>query len=141
MPQVTTRIERELDMDLADQLQKLQTLREQGALSEDEFTLAKRRVLDGMPPIPEPDRQAASSTTPSGSTLHQLKRSINDRWIGGVCGGLATMSNMPSWAWRILFVLTALLHGIGLLLYVVLWIFVPLQTMAQRSVAEEAKPI
>ena len=128
-------------MDLADQLQKLQVLKQQGALSEEEFTLAKRRVLDGMPPLPGPDRQAAPQPTPSSSTLHQLKRSISDRWIGGVCGGLAAMSNMPSWAWRILFVLTALLHGIGLLLYVVLWIFVPLQTMVQRPAAEEAKPI
>ncbi len=128
-------------MDLADQLQKLQTLREQGALSEEEFTLAKRRVLDGMPPEPASDRQASPPPIPSSSTLHQLKRSMSDRWIGGVCGGLAAMSNMPSWAWRILFVLTALLHGIGLLLYVVLWIFVPLQAMVQRPVAEEAKPI
>ena len=34
-------------MDLADQLQKLQTLREQGVLTEVEFALAKKRVLDG----------------------------------------------------------------------------------------------
>ena len=126
-------------MDLADQLQKLQTLREQGALSEEEFTLAKRRVLDGMPPVPASDRQASPPPIPSSSTLHQLKRSISDRWIGGVCGGLAAMSNMPSWAWRILFVLTALLHGIGLLLYVVLWIFVPLQTIPTPPAREEPK--
>ena len=33
--------------DLADQLQKLQSLREKGVLTEEEFTLAKKRVLDG----------------------------------------------------------------------------------------------
>ncbi len=126
-------------MDLADQLQKLQTLKEQGALSEEEFTLAKRRVLDGMPPAP--DRNAEPPPLPSGSTLHQLKRSITDRWIGGVCGGLAAMSNMPSWAWRILFVLTALLHGVGILVYLVLWIFVPLQTMPRPPAREEPRPI
>jgi phage shock protein PspC (stress-responsive transcriptional regulator) len=128
-------------MDLADQLQKLQALKEQGALSEEEFTLAKRRVLDGMPPVSGADRNAVPPPTPSGSTLHQLKRSITDRWIGGVCGGLAAMTNMPSWAWRVLFILTALLHGIGILVYLVLWIFVPLQTMPPSTVREEPKTV
>lgn len=97
-------------MDIADQLQKLQTLREQGALSEEEFTLAKQRVLQGTAQgTAQGTTQgtASSGTPPSAppnpSTLHQLKRSLTDRWLGGVCGGLANMSNMPSWTWRILF--------------------------------------
>ena len=122
-------------MDLADQLQKLQTLREQGALSEEEFTLAKQRVLQGsassgMPPSPPPH----------ASTLHQLKRSLTDRWIGGVCGGLATLSNMPSWTWRILFLLTTLLHGAGIVVYLLMWIFVPLNVEARTPVREESRP-
>ena len=122
-------------MDLADQLQKLQTLREQGALSEEEFTLAKQRVLQGS---------ASSGTPPSppphSSTLHQLKRSLTDRWIGGVCGGLATLSNMPSWTWRILFLLTTLLHGAGIVAYLLMWIFVPLNVETRAPVREESRP-
>jgi phage shock protein PspC (stress-responsive transcriptional regulator) len=109
-------------MDIADQLQKLQSLREQGALTEEEFVLAKRRVLDdSLPPAAE------QSVPMSPSALHRLKRSPTDRWIGGVCGGLAGMTNLPSWTWRILFLLTTLLHGIGVLAYILLWIFIPLQ--------------
>src|SRR5258706_178462 len=67
------------------------------------------------------------ASTPPPSTLHRLRRSNHDRWIGGVCGGLGVMSNIPSWAWRILFVLALCLHGVGLLVYILLWIFVPLQ--------------
>lgn len=122
-------------MDMADQLQKLHTLREQGALSEEEFTLAKRRILEGMPP-PAPEQSAARPQ----SALHQLKRSLTDRWIGGVCGGLAEATNLPSWSWRILFLLTVLLHGIGVVAYLLLWIFVPLQTQSpQPKVAESPK--
>ena len=119
-------------MDLADQLQKLQTLREQGVLTEDEFVLAKKRVLEATGSKP--------GETPAGtntSMLNQFHRSSADKWIGGVCGGLATLTNMPAWAWRILFLLTVLLHGIGVLVYIVLWIFVPIQSSAPVSVAEE----
>jgi len=119
-------------MDVADQLQKLQSLREQGALTEEEFTLAKRRVLDNTPP---PAAEQAVPKPPS--PLHQLKRSLTDRWIGGVCGGLAEMTNLPSWTWRILFLLTVLLHGLGLLVYILLWIFIPIQVQSARKVADE----
>ena len=120
-------------MDVADQLQKLQSLREQGALTDEEFVLAKQRVLDD-PLRPSGERRAARPP----SALHQLKRSLTDRWIGGVCGGLAEMTNLPSWSWRILFLLTILLHGIGALVYILLWIFIPPQAETPRTVGEES---
>jgi phage shock protein C len=108
-------------MNISDELQKLQTLREQGALNEEEFTAAKKRVLE------DSGTCAKSSTTRPPSALHQLTRSKSDRWIGGVCGGLAAMTNIPTWSWRLLFVLALLLHGLGLVMYLLLWIFVPLE--------------
>ena len=121
-------------MDMADQLQKLKSLREQGALTEEEFTLAKRRVIDGTP-----GPAAEQNTERPPSVLHQFKRSLTDRWIGGVCGGLAAMTNLPSWSWRILFLLTVLLHGLGVLAYLLLWIFVPLQTQPPHPDAAETR--
>jgi phage shock protein C len=108
-------------MNISDELQKLQTLREQGALNEEEFTAAKKRVLE------DSGVSAKSGTTRPPSALHQLTRSKSDRWIGGVCGGLAAMTNIPTWSWRLLFVLALLLHGLGLVMYLLLWIFVPLE--------------
>jgi phage shock protein C len=122
-------------MDMADQLQKLQTLRDQGTLTEEEFTLAKKRVIDGSA---SPDSAArASANTPSSSALNQFTLSATDKWIGGVCGGLAAQTNVPSWSWRILFLLTTLLHGLGLLVYILLWIFVPVQASQPKVVAGE----
>ena len=117
-------------MSLADQLAKLQTLRAQGALSEEEFTLAKKRVIEGVETETDTPREntAAPSSAAAPSALHQLRRSTRDRWIGGVCGGLGDMTNIPTWSWRILFILALLLHGMGLVLYVLLWIFVPLRS-------------
>jgi phage shock protein PspC (stress-responsive transcriptional regulator) len=115
-------------MSLPDELTKLEQMRDRGSLSSEEFARAKARLL-GEP------------ATGKIADINGFRRSSTDRWIGGVCGGLAAMSNMPSWAWRILFVLTALLHGVGILVYLVLWIFVPLQTMPRQPAREEPKPI
>ena len=110
-------------MPLPDELEKLNALHERGALTNEEFALAKKRLLEGTPDEPG-----------SMSTLRRLRRSINDRWIGGVCGGLGELSGVPSWSWRILFVLSAFLHGLGLLMYILLWIFVPAQVVAPQPV-------
>jgi phage shock protein PspC (stress-responsive transcriptional regulator) len=119
-------------MPLPDELEKLNALHERGALTDEEFALAKKRLLEGAPE----EAQGASGTPPeSKSALSRFQRSNDDRWIGGVCGGLGELSGIPSWSWRILFVLTAFLHGLGLLMYVLLWIFVPRQAVATRPVA------
>jgi phage shock protein PspC (stress-responsive transcriptional regulator) len=112
-------------MSLADELQKLQTLREQGALTDDEFTQAKKRLLDGTSDEGPP---GTGRSNDAQSVLRKFRRSLTDRWIGGVCGGLGELSGAPSWTWRILFLLTAFLHGLGIVMYVLLWIFVPVRT-------------
>jgi phage shock protein PspC (stress-responsive transcriptional regulator) len=113
-------------MPLPDDLQKLYDLREKGALSEDEFAAAKKRLLDA-------DDIRTQCEKPA-SALNQLRRSLTDRWLGGVCGGLGAMTGIPAWSWRILFVLTAFLHGLGVVMYVLLWIFVPVETVVRQPV-------
>lgn len=65
--------------------------------------------------------------------LQNLTRSEHDRWLGGVCGGLGEHSPVPSWVWRVLTVLLALAWGFGLVLYVLLWIFMPRPPAAGRG--------
>ena len=35
------------------------------------------------------------------------------------------MTPLPSWVWRLIFTLSVILFGTGLLIYILLWIFVP----------------
>ncbi|PKN76941.1 MAG: hypothetical protein CVU52_02675 [Deltaproteobacteria bacterium HGW-Deltaproteobacteria-10] len=65
--------------------------------------------------------------------LQNLARSRNDRWIGGVCGGLGANTPIPSWTWRLMFTLFLLFGGTGLLLYILLWIFVPENTQSDDT--------
>jgi phage shock protein C len=63
--------------------------------------------------------------------LQKLTKSDSDKWIGGVCGGLGEHSPIPSWAWRVLFVL--FFFGPGLFLYILLWIFIPSKSTTQEQ--------
>jgi len=60
------------------------------------------------------------------AAVNQLRRSLTDRWLGGVCGGLADATGLAAWIWRLAFTLLALCGGTGVLMYVLLWIFVPI---------------
>jgi phage shock protein PspC (stress-responsive transcriptional regulator) len=42
-----------------------------------------------------------------------------------VCAGLAHITGLATWVWRLMFALLVLCGGTGLLVYVLLWIFVP----------------
>jgi phage shock protein PspC (stress-responsive transcriptional regulator) len=103
-------------MALSDELSKLDELRQRGVLNDEEFARAKVRLLDGAP---------AADAAPAVAAVNALRRSRSDRWIGGVCGGLARPTGIESWIWRLLFAVFFLFGGVGLLLYVLMWIFVP----------------
>ena len=118
-------------MPLPDELERLNALHERGALTDEEFTLAKKRLLEGAP---EGAGSNVKLQREPASTLSRLYRSPTNRWFGGVCGGLGELTGIPAWSWRILFVLTALLHGLGLLLYILLWIFVPIQPTVPKPI-------
>jgi len=103
-------------MTLSEELNKLAELRERGTLTEEEFTRAKSRLLNAEDTRPTP---------PFVSAVNTFRRSRSDRWIAGVCGGIARATGMEAWAWRLIFAVLLLCGGAGLLVYVLLAIFVP----------------
>jgi phage shock protein PspC (stress-responsive transcriptional regulator) len=106
-------------MSIADELLRLEQLRDRGSISPEEFARAKSRVLSGPAPA-----------EPLFRALNDFRRSTTDRWIGGVCGGLAVSTGMDSWLWRLVFALLLLAGGTGILIYIILWIFVPVDTVS-----------
>lgn len=57
----------------------------------------------------------------------RLYRSRRDRMIAGVCGGLADYFEMdPTWV-RLAFLVFLLLGGSALLVYLIMWLIVPLE--------------
>jgi phage shock protein C len=111
----------------SDELGKLADLYHRGILSAEEFSRAKERLLNAG--------RATASQTPAGGvgTLNALRRSRHDRWFGGVCGGLGQFLDIPSWVWRIIFVLLFFGAGTGLAAYLLLWIFIPEERYPESS--------
>jgi phage shock protein C len=59
---------------------------------------------------------------------NQLRRSKNNRWIAGVCGGLSDFFGISAFWFRLVFFLTFLPGGIpGVVIYLILWIIIPPQ--------------
>ncbi len=103
-------------MSLTQELTRLEQLYERGALSAEEFSQAKARLIATLPP--------GGGFPP---VIDGLRRSRTDRWAGGLCGGLAVATGVDSWVWRLLFALALLAGGGGVVVYILLWLFVPLQ--------------
>jgi len=103
-------------MALVDELAKLAELRASGSLTDEEFASAKERLLRADP---------AGPSGPLATPAHGFRRSTTDRWLGGVCGGIARSTGTESWVWRLIFATLFVCAGVGLLVYLLVWIFVP----------------
>jgi phage shock protein PspC (stress-responsive transcriptional regulator) len=69
---------------------------------------------------------------------NKLYRSRADTMIGGVCGGLAQYLRIDSTLVRLFFILLALGgSGIGVFVYLLLWIIVPLEGQKRESTLQE----
>ena len=129
---------------ISDEIRRLHELHQAGALTTDEFERAKAKVLAGASPNERvnlnKDGSSSNSngygfTTRNGAgDFSSLRRSRADRWLGGVCGGLAGTLGLDAWIWRLLFaVFTILTSGFGALVYLLMWIFVPEEQLRNHS--------
>ncbi len=46
-------------------------------------------------------------------------------WVGGVCAGIAYHFGLPTWIVRLAWAIAVFCYGVGGVLYLLLWIFVP----------------
>ncbi|XLZ70441.1 PspC domain-containing protein [Massilia sp. SR12] len=101
-------------MSVSEELKRLHELHQAGALSDEEFARAKEKLL-----------QQGQASGDFATEFSSLRRARNDRWLGGVCGGIGARTGVESWIWRLVFALFTATFGFGLLIYLLLWIFVP----------------
>ncbi len=69
----------------------------------------------------------------------KLYRSRTDRIIAGVCGGLAEYSNADPVFIRIAFLILMFFNGLGVLVYLVLILIIPLEPGLEVKVNREKK--
>ena len=74
-------------------------------------------------------------------SVKRLTRSQDDKWIGGVCGGLAAYSGIDAAIIRIIVVVGTIL-GVGSLaiLYLVAWALVPREELTPGVFGDQSSP-
>jgi phage shock protein PspC (stress-responsive transcriptional regulator) len=114
-------------MNLADEIKHLHELHQKGALSDAEFAQAKAKLLasDGGGQSSFDQSFSNSGIDPALQQFNHFRRSKNDRWFGGICGGLGKTTTLDSSVWRLLFVIFTIYFGAGLLAYFLAWIIIP----------------
>lgn len=78
-------------------------------------------------------RQPQSGHLGKEEAIKRLSRSSQDKVIGGVCGGIARFTNIDPTLLRIATMLLVIFGGLSLWIYIILWIFLPLDTKKQNN--------
>lgn len=71
----------------------------------------------------------------------KLYRSRDERMVAGVAGGIAEYFNVDPTIIRLLFVITAMAGGPGLLAYIILAIIIPEEPAGYESTSPAAPPV
>jgi phage shock protein PspC (stress-responsive transcriptional regulator) len=86
------------------------------------------------PPAPPPVDQGSWPPPPPDVPVRpQLRRSSTDKVIGGVSGGLAEYSGIDALLWRVGFVGLTLAGGTGIIVYLLLWLLMPVGPPGQAG--------
>jgi len=71
----------------------------------------------------------------------KLYRSREDRWVGGVCGGLAKYLDVDPIVIRLIALILVLCAGGGLLVYIIAWIVIPEEPDSLAIMDESSSPV
>lgn len=69
---------------------------------------------------------SAPASAPPYAPAKRLMRSSTDKKIGGVCAGLADYFDLDPTIVRVVWLLAIFFAGTGLLVYIILWIVLPI---------------
>jgi phage shock protein PspC (stress-responsive transcriptional regulator) len=70
----------------------------------------------------------------------KLYRSRRSRVFGGVAGGLGTYFGLDPILVRVIFVLVTIMHGLGVLAYIILWIVIPEEPFEMAYPMDKGEP-
>ncbi len=68
----------------------------------------------------------------------RLYRSVKDKMLGGVAGGLGEYFEIDSTIIRIIFLVTLFIGGTGIVAYLILWVLVPQQIFIPNMVSADS---
>lgn len=72
---------------------------------------------------------------------HRMYRDPDHRIIGGICAGMGAYWNIEPWILRIIFTALIFAGGIGLIVYLVLWIVLPEARTTAQKIEMHGEPV
>ncbi len=77
-----------------------------------------------------------------GSTgYHRMYRDTDNRIIAGVCSGMAAYWRIEPWIVRVIFIIISLPGGLGILIYIILWIVLPEAKTTAQKIEMKGDPV
>lgn len=72
---------------------------------------------------------------------HRMYRDPDHRIIGGVCAGMGAYWNIEPWIMRIIFFVLAMMGGLGILVYLILYIVLPEAKTTAQKIEMKGEPV
>lgn len=73
-----------------------------------------------------------------GRPRPKLRKVKGKGWLGGVCAGIGYWLGVPTWLVRVVWAFLILVYGLGILLYLLLWVFMPKWESVPEDYTERA---
>jgi len=77
----------------------------------------------------------------SAPGYHRMYRDTDHRIIGGVCSGMAAYWDLEPWIIRVIFVVLAITGGLGILVYLILYIVLPEAKTTAQKIEMKGNPV
>ena len=97
-------------------------------------------VLGTPEDISDNEGQSASDKFTSPG-YHRMYRDPDHRIIGGVCSGMAAYWNIEPWIVRVIFLIMAMMGGLGILVYLILYIVLPEAKTTAQKIEMKGEPV
>ncbi|MFH0843224.1 MAG: PspC domain-containing protein [Bacteroidota bacterium] len=93
-----------------------------------------------------PEDISDNATTSAGEKFasrgyHRMYRDPDQRVIGGVCAGMGAYWHIEPWLVRVIFFILAMMGGLGILLYFILWVVIPEAKTTAQKIEMKGEPV
>jgi phage shock protein PspC (stress-responsive transcriptional regulator) len=88
------------------------------------------------------DREGTSAKDKFSSPgYHRMYRDPDHRIIGGVCAGMGAYWNVEPWIVRIIFFVLAMMGGLGVVVYLILYVVLPEAKTTAQKIEMKGEPV
>jgi phage shock protein PspC (stress-responsive transcriptional regulator) len=103
-------------------------------------------VSEAISILGKPEDIGDSTSTSAGEKFstpgyHRIYRDPDKRIIGGVCAGMGAYWEMEPWILRGIFFILTIAGGLGLLVYLILWVVLPEARTTAQKIEMKGEPV